>query len=179
MEVMKKLAYSNDETGLAAIVAAVPKHKIEEILGPMTDEEYENHVISRSIPQGKKFKKIDDAEIPAEREFRDAWIFDENAEKIAIEGGRAKDLALKKLRAKRNKALDESDKLLARAQEIGTPAEVQELKAKRQKLRDITNTLKGFEAEGKMDDEALLAQIKSEMNQDVELSKLKVAKAKA
>lgn len=177
---MKKIVWHNEETEIAAITSAAPKANIERDLGKkLTDEEYENFVIERSIPQGKKFKKVDDSELPSEPVFRNAWLFDEKAEKVCICCEKARDVALRELRIRRNKALDESDKNYMRVQETGSVEEIHNLKIKRQKLRDATNELKGLNVAGKIDDEALLAKITEEMNQELSLDKLEVVEPKA
>ena len=40
---------------------------------PWTAEE----VAAKDVPTGKKYKKVEDSELPANKDFREAWVVDE------------------------------------------------------------------------------------------------------
>ena len=110
---MKKLVYTNAQEGVS-IVYPVPKSNVEQILGPLTDEDYEKHVYSVSIPKdAKNPRALDDNEIPKDRYFRDAWI--DNNGKLDIHLLKARDVHINKLRELRNEKLKASDAILLKA----------------------------------------------------------------
>ena len=55
-----------DDTGKAHILIPAAKE-------PRTVEE----IAKKDVPTGKKYKIVEDSEIPTDRSFRDAWIVDE------------------------------------------------------------------------------------------------------
>jgi hypothetical protein len=120
-----KFVYTKD--GTLNVVVAAPKAHLEKVFGPLTDEQYKAHVISRSIPEGVEFREITDNELPQDRLFRDAWK-DEGGIKIDMPKARAIHMA--RIRDKRNKRLEELDK-----RKYGA-----EYDAERQALRDLPQT---------------------------------------
>lgn len=154
-----KIMYTRPEDNGVSIVIAAPKAAIEKVLGPLTQEQYEEHVLERSIPVGAlNVKMISDEDLPADREFRNAWVDVTPDTKVNIDLSKAKDMKLAEMRAKRNKLLDEADKEFLLALEKGQ--DLTAIKARKQALRDLTNPLKNLKAEG-VDDADVLRQIKA------------------
>ena len=60
---MKRIIYPTDEGGLAVIVPADCGLTIEEIA-------------AKDVPAGKPYQIVDVADIPTDRTFRDAWIWE-------------------------------------------------------------------------------------------------------
>ena len=81
--------------GGVAIVHAAPKEHLERLFGPMTDAQYEAHVVERSIPKDAVdvTKLPDDWTPPDDRTFRDAWKHDKG--KITVDFEKAKKIAAK------------------------------------------------------------------------------------
>lgn len=157
---MKKIIYTRPEDGGLSIVVPNTKEKVEEILGPITDEEYEAHVRKISIPDGAlNVRDIDEEDIPLSREFRNAWCDVTPSKSIDIDCDKAKEIQLNKLRFSRNETLAESDVLITRAMENGE--DITDLKAYRQQLRDITTPLKALKTAEIYNDEGLLDKIRS------------------
>ncbi len=70
-----KILYTTSE-GKVCIVNHVPKERVEEILGTLTDEEHKEHIYDVSIPKdAQNVTEISDDMIPVSREFRDAWVW--------------------------------------------------------------------------------------------------------
>lgn len=87
---MKKIAYTAAD-GTTAIVIPSPKDRIEKILGPLTEQEYEAHVLARSIPpDATNVREIDDEDLPVDREFRNAWKIVPGVAKLQIDPEMAK-----------------------------------------------------------------------------------------
>ena len=140
-----RIIYTRPEDGGLSFVSASPKERIEQILGPLTDDEYKQHVFSVSIPLNAiNPVEVDSTTIPSTMEFFDAWEQDVEPEKIIINLTKALTVQLSRLRDKREPLLQKYDGLLARAQEIGSPEEIDRIKAIKQQLRDITNPLKNL-----------------------------------
>lgn len=139
-----KLMYTRPEDNGVSIVIAAPKEAIEKVLGPLTQEQYEQHIIERSVPANAlKVKVISDSDIPADREFRDAWEDITNDNKVNINLQKAKDLKLKELRAARDAELLKADKDFIIALEKGEDLEL--IKQRKQELRDATEPLKNLD----------------------------------
>lgn len=68
-----RFAYTRPDGGVT-IVNAAPKSHLEKLFGPMTDEAYEAHVLSRAIPSDAidVTRLPDDWEEP-DRKDRDNW----------------------------------------------------------------------------------------------------------
>lgn len=156
---MKKIVYISPENNKLHVVHPADKESIERHMGEMTDEEYEYHVISRSIPKNvTQYRFIDDNDLPEDREFREAWCDVTSESRIDIDCSKAKEIALNRLRQIRNKKLDDTDKEILRAQELGL--DTTNIKELRQSLRNVTEPLKALDVVDKYNDAALLQEIK-------------------
>lgn len=157
---MKKILYSL-ENGSVCVVHAAPKEKIEQLLGAMSEEEYEKHVLEKSIPSNaKNVRFIEVSDIPDSREFRNAWVDVTDKSCIDVCCTKAKEVALANLRYQRNKKLAETDVELTRALESEDSIALSKIKQKRQNLRDITEPLKQINTNNKINDEELLNKIR-------------------
>lgn len=155
---MKKIIYSRLDGGVSIVVPA-PKEMLEKALGPMTTQEYEDHVRTRSIPaEATNVRDLEDVDIPTSREFRDAWEDSQTGTQIDISLEKAKEIQLKKLRVLRDTALKENDKEFNIAMKKGQATS--EIETKAQALRDATNPLKALDVVGLYNDEAVLQQIR-------------------
>lgn len=155
---MKKIIYTRTDGGLSVVIPA-PKSSIERMLGPLTDEEYELHVKTKSIPTDAiNPRDVDDSDIPNNREFRNAWCDVTELSRIDIDCEKARDIKLVELRRKRITLLEEQDKLFMIA--IEKEEDLTSIKAGKQRLRDITEPLKALDVYGKVNDETLLQQIR-------------------
>lgn len=149
-----KLMYTRPEDNGVSIVVAAPKEVIERVLGPLTQKQYETHVMERSIPEGAlNVKIIKDEDIPNTREFRNAWVDVTEDSKINIDLVKAKDIALAELRKTRNEELDKLDKKLLIERELGN--DVSSILEEKKALREITDPLKNLEVSG-VDNEEIL-----------------------
>ena len=96
-------------------------------------------VIATSVPDGAEYEVLEDAQLPQDRYFRDAWKL-ENGE-VAIDIEAAKEVqrnVWRKLRAPKLGALDME---LMRAIENGmSTSKRNEIAERKQALRDITTT---------------------------------------
>jgi len=155
---MKKIIFTR-RNGEVTIVIPNTKEKVEEMLGPLTEEAYEDHVRKQSIPvDAIKVREIDNEDIPANREFRDAWCDTTELSRIDIDCSKARDMKLEKMRFERNELLEEQDKKFMIA--IEKEEDLTSIKAEKQRLRDLTEPLKALNVSGKVNDVALLQQIR-------------------
>jgi hypothetical protein len=101
-----KYAYTRPDGGVS-IVHAAPKEHIERVLGPLTDEAYEAHVVERSIPADATnvTKLPDDWTPPDDRTFRDAWKHDKG--KVVVDFEKAKKVAEKHGDVSKAKSVEE------------------------------------------------------------------------
>lgn len=158
---MKKIIYTLG--GILNIVIPSKKSDIEKVIGPLSQEEYEAHVMERSIPDGAvNVRSINDNDIPNSRVFRDAWCDVTPETSIDIDCSKAKDVVLNAVRAKRADKFKPLDDQFMLALENGE--DTSKIKAEKQKLRDLTNPIKLIKTENKFNDEAILAALLEHMN---------------
>ena len=70
---MTKIIYK-EETGDLSIVSPVPNE-----INPETGKVFTiDEIIKKAIPSGKKYKKIEDTDVPTDRTFRNAWTVDDS-----------------------------------------------------------------------------------------------------
>lgn len=144
-----KIMYTRPDDGGVSIVVAAPKEAIEHIVGPLTQEQYEAHIMARSVPADAiNVKLITEENLPATREFRNAWVDVTPDNNINIDVGRAKQIKLDELRRARNEQLAATDIELTRALETNDAIALDAVKAKRQALRDVTEPLKAVDGTG-------------------------------
>lgn len=126
------------------VVHGVPKEDLEKVLGSLTDEQYENFVIARSIPEGCAHRKVELSDLPESREFRDAWADLDDTSAVNISASKARDLALSRLRSDRGPKLAALDVKVIKAMESGDSEELATLVSQKNELRAITDSLKNF-----------------------------------
>lgn len=145
---MKKILLKKD--GKVSIFIPAPKSNStrEEIIANLESTGYE------------VVRYIEDKDIPESREYRDAWVDESDEQSIDVCCEKARNIALDRLRIKRNKALIPLDAEYIRALESGSGAD--KVIEKKQRLRDITIGLKRMRVKGKLNDTKLLNRIKKE-----------------
>lgn len=136
---MMRFLYTNDD-GALCVVNAAAKSDLEKVLGPLTDDAYKEHVLTRSIPEGKLYVEIADSYTLPDREFRNAWMLEGKAVGHDLE--KARKMQLDRIRAAREPKLVELDKEFMFALENSDDKKLLDVKAAKQLLRDITEPLK-------------------------------------
>jgi len=139
---MKKIMYTRANDGGVSIITPSPKSEIENMLGSMSDEQYEA-IIMRSVPSDAiGATEIDDDVIPVSEEmFYKAWK--QNGNKIDIDLEIARAIQLERIRAAREPWFKELDQEFMQAIEKGL--DTKEIAEDKQYLRDITEPLKALE----------------------------------
>lgn len=137
-----------NDGGLSIVVGA-SKSAIEDILGPMTQEEYEKHIHEKSIPKNAiNTRPIQLSDLPADREFRNAWCDVTPESTVDIDLEKAKDIKLSELRKKRDEELLKTDSEFVQAFSSDDQAGLEKIKKKKQKLREMTDSLKSLKVNG-------------------------------
>lgn len=125
---MKRIIYRIDG-GISVIIPAPKSQRENE-----TEVNWLKRVFDKATPNGTEYKDTD--EILPDRRFRNAWSKGTiKAVEVAIT--KAKEQVLVELRAARDEELIKTDGLMTRVDEIGTQAEIEDMKSYRQKLRDL------------------------------------------
>lgn len=88
-------------------------------------------IAAKDVPAGTPFKIVEDADIPSDRTWRNAWLSD-----LTVDFPKAQALTKDRLRTDRKPLLDAQDVLFQRALETGTNATA--IFAEKQRLRDVT-----------------------------------------
>jgi hypothetical protein len=91
-----------------------------------------------SIPNYVSHREIEDSQIPEDRYFRDAWTDDNPTDTIDIDIPKAKIIKLNEFRDLRRPLLEKLDVAYLQADEAGETQLKQEIAAKKQELRDVT-----------------------------------------
>jgi hypothetical protein len=141
--------YTRPDGGISIITFA-SKEMIERSMGPLTFEEYRDHVISRSIPADAiNVREIADDVIPTDRSLRNAWVDLPTDNGINIDCDKAKEVVLNSVRMWRDAELLKTDAEFIRALSKGE--DVSFIQAKKEYLRNITNELKAYDMRNKID----------------------------
>lgn len=141
----KRIAINNEDGTVSIIVPAPEMFDSESrtrMLTPeldgKTDEEVLQWIIDKDVPLNKSYKIIDIEDLPADREFRNAWTFPKEEEtKVDIDVDKAVEIRKDKLREIRKPLLEALDVEFMQALEKGQ--NTAEIVAKKQELRDVTS----------------------------------------
>lgn len=142
--------------GSVTILGCASKADLERVIGTptmvdgvmrrvLTDEEYLGHIMARNtengvIPKGAELISLpDDWTPPDGRSFRSAWML--NGKTIDVDMEKARSIHMDRIRASRNRKLDELDRKWMKAFGRKDTATVDAVEAERQRLRDIPQTL--------------------------------------
>lgn len=130
---MKKFIFTQ-ENGVVAIVYPAAKSDLERLFGPMTDEQYEQHVWERTLsqrPDAVNPRYIEDAEIPGDETFRDAWVDGGDQAGIVVDMPKAREIHMARIRHTRNVKLKELDIETMKGRDV---------QSEKQVLRDLPQT---------------------------------------
>lgn len=141
-----RLIYTNDEGGLSVIVPASEmfdensRTRQELAARGMTfanDDEIWNYISAKDVPEGKEFHAIDQSELPAFRDFRNAWK--EEGGKVVHDMAKANEIKRDQLREIRKPILEKLDVDYTRADEVKDENTKNVIALKKQALRDVTD----------------------------------------
>ena len=90
-------------------------------------------LVAKVVPEGKKYKIVEESAVPSDRTFRDAW---ENYESVTTNVTKAKEITKTRLRVEREPKLLEQDTLFMKALETGS--DTTSIVKEKNRLRDIT-----------------------------------------
>ncbi len=91
-------------------------------------------IAAKDVPQGVAWQIVEDADIPTDRTFRNAWRLQDGL--LGYDLTKCMDLTKDRLRAARKPLLEAQDVLFQRALETG--ADTTAIVAEKQRLRDVT-----------------------------------------
>ena len=132
----KRIVYTRPDGGVS-VVCPAPEY----VARFTTEAEALDAIRAKDVPaDAANVYVCDVAEVPASRRFRNCWRQAGTAPpSVSLPLARTQRMA--EIRAERDKRLVASDGQIARAQDIGTPAEVAALKTYRQALRDVPQAI--------------------------------------
>ena len=126
---MRKIAVKRNDGGVSIIIPANEATPELLLRDALEIKEYVSH------------REIDDAQLPNDRYFRDAWTDDLPTETVDIIPEKALEIKKDKLRALRTPKLEALDVEFMRSIELGDAVLQAEIAAKKQILRDVTLNL--------------------------------------
>ena len=122
----QRIIYSTDEGGVAIVVPTLEWLSQE---GNTVEK-----LAEMRVPAGKAFAIVATADVPNDRDFRNAWELSNGA--ISVSMTKAKEITKDRLRAEREPLLAAQDVLYMRALETG--GLLDGIVTEKQRLRDIT-----------------------------------------
>jgi len=137
---MEIILFRKDDNSIGYIYSGSEFHSLEEIA-------------VLDVPKGAEWKIIDEEELPADKTFRDAWVWNDGKVDVSLE--KAKEIVKDWLRKLREPIFEKLDLAYMRAMEAKDVELQEQISAKKQQLRDITKLdmpdnleeLKSFEPE--------------------------------
>ena len=124
---MKLIVFNNDNGGLSIT------YPTEESLGAMSIDEVADLV----VPDGISFHIIEQEKIPPNRDFRNAWKYDNSVESVNVNMQKARDIHRDRIRIKRDEKLKALDISYMRADEQGDATQKANIANEKQILRDL------------------------------------------
>ena len=68
-----RIVYKEDNGSVCIVVPVMTE------INPATSQTFTiNEIAAKDVPTGKKYKIIEDSDVPTDRSFRDAWTVDES-----------------------------------------------------------------------------------------------------
>ena len=129
---MQKIIYT-DESGGVHIVYPAEKKDLEKVFGDLTDEQFENHIWTKSVPESAiNARYLDDSEIITDRYFREAW---EDDGSLTINLNKARTIHMDNLKVIRNEKLNDLDTEYLKMLEKG--GDTKHIAEQKQLLRDM------------------------------------------
>lgn len=123
----KRIIFTNAEGGVSVVIPAPGTW--------LTIKE----VAEKSVPRGVEYSIVDVSEVSSDREFRNAWK-STDGKKIEVDLDKAKNVVKERIRAERAPELEKLDLEVLRADETGDTTKKAEIVAKKQALRDATDS---------------------------------------
>lgn len=127
---MQRIVYTDPETGNLAVI--VPVTSPPDPPG-MTEDELVERAIGH-VPEGIAYRVVDEADVPTDRTFRNAWTDD--GKTIVHDMVRAREIWKDKMRAARAPILASLDVQYMKADEAGDATAKKTVAAQKQALRD-------------------------------------------
>lgn len=119
----KKIVYTRPDGGIT-------------VVHPATDDL--RSAILRAVPKdAANVKIVDEADIPQDRYFRDAW--EQDADTVGVNRPKAEEIKMNLIRKIRNKKLEELD--LEVIKNIRDETKLDEIEVKKQALRDLPDNV--------------------------------------
>lgn len=118
---MAKIIYTNDNGNMVVVT-------------PVSTEITVDEIAAKDVPAGKSYTILEDAQVPTDRSFRDAWALSDGS--IQVDMTKAKDLMRDKIREVRKNLLAAEDVTFMRAVETADADAQAASAARKQALRD-------------------------------------------
>lgn len=131
---MKRILYTKSDGG---VVVVTPTININDPEG-FTEQDAIDRAMKRLPIDAIDVRVVEDATIPRDRTFRDSWENNESGPKVNM--NKAKAIHMNRIRDMRNQKLDKLDKDLMRAQESDDNKTASEIKAEKNRLRNLPQT---------------------------------------
>lgn len=138
---MKKIMFTNPDDGSCTIIVPSPnaakafERAHPDYEGEPTEQEVAAWVLQRSLPEGvTDAVEVDDADIPTDRIFRNAWV--KGAGKVDVDMPKARDIVREEVRRVRKPELEKLDADYMLADEQGDTTAKQAIATQKQVLRD-------------------------------------------
>lgn len=133
----KKIIYTGADGSLFIIYPAENDKKPSE-----TEDQFIARIRAKDVPSTAVESVVVDANIALPpRNLRRGWNWNNTIFSVDLHVGRTRTAILDEVRQKRNSLLDDSDKMRAKAEDIGTLLQKTQVATYRQQLRDLPQTV--------------------------------------
>lgn len=127
---MKKILYSRPDGGMSVVVPCI---SVDDPQG-FTEEDALQRALRKDVPVGVAVAVVEDAQLPAERTFRNAWKQQGNA--VTVDMPKAREIWRDKIRIARAPKFEPLDVAWFKAVEANDVVAMTDIKAKKKALRD-------------------------------------------
>lgn len=123
---MKRIVFKNPD-GSCGVVVPAPKH-LATLMKDNTEDEALGIIAEKAVPDGLGHRICTTADLPQDRDFRDAWTDDNDTDTVDVDMPKARVMHMDNIRSKRDEKLKELDIETLRGNDV---------QVQKQVLRDI------------------------------------------
>ena len=93
-------------------------------------------IIAKDVPSGRKYRIVNDSDLPEDDVFRSAWTID-----LTVDMDKAREIWMQNIRDSRDEKLNDLDLAWMRAMEMGEVEIAKSIALEKQGLRDLPTTI--------------------------------------
>lgn len=131
----KRIIYTNPAGALCVVIPAPAGRRDGEL-----ESDWLARIALRSVPAGVSSRIVERVELPASREYRDAW--EDSGSQVRVNMPKARLIRLTRLLARRGDVLDRVRELIDRADDDNDAPKANQLRAQAKRLRNLEEKIR-------------------------------------